>query len=147
MTNPQSMTILVVEDEPALLHALQYNLRKEGYRVLGAVNGTEAVRMAYAERPDLIILDLMLPELSGLEVCRIVRRELTMPILMLTARDEEIDKVLGLEIGADDYMTKPFSLREFMARVHAMLRRTAMLKSEAVKDESRVQQAQEPPIE
>jgi len=114
--------------------------------VLGTPDGNEAVRVAYAERPDLILLDVMLPGLSGLEVCRAVRRELTMPILMLTARDEEIDKVLGLEIGADDYMTKPFSLRELMARVHALLRRTAMLKEHQPVNGKTGSEAHEPHI-
>src|SRR3954469_12310544 len=119
-------TVLVVDDEKTLLDMLEYNLRRENYRVLAAADGAEAVRLAYAERPDLIILDVMLPGMSGFEVCRAVRKELTMPILMLSAREEEIDKVLGLELGADDYLTKPFSLRELLARGRAMLRRTEM---------------------
>ncbi len=126
MTQPQP-TILLVDDEPTLVDTLAYNLRREGYRVVIAQDGPTAVRLAYDERPDLIILDVMLPGMSGLDVCRAVRRELTMPILMLSAREGEIDKVLGLELGADDYLTKPFSLRELLARVRAMLRRIDMI--------------------
>jgi len=120
---PQA-TVLVVDDEQTLRDTLDYNLRREGYRVLTAADGPAAVRLAAAERPGLIILDLMLPGLSGFEVCRAVRRTANMPILMLSAREEEIDKVLGLELGADDYLTKPFGLRELLARVHALLRRS-----------------------
>ena len=123
MTNNK---ILIVEDDRNLLDTLKYNLHKEGYDVVAAVDGAEALDIARGERPDLIILDLMLPRLSGFEVCRILRKEMTVPILMLTAKAEEIDKVVGLEIGADDYMTKPFSLRELLARVRAMLRRAKM---------------------
>lgn len=118
--------ILIVEDDRNLLDTIKYNLCKEGYEVVTAADGAKALETARAEKPDLIILDVMLPEVSGLEVCRILRKEMTTPILMLTARVEETDKVLGLEIGADDYMTKPFSLRELIARVRAMLRRTRM---------------------
>jgi DNA-binding response OmpR family regulator len=124
-------TILVVDDEKTLRDMLEYNLRREGYRVLAAADGTEAIRLAYGERPDLIILDVMLPGMSGFDVCRVVRRELTMPILMLSAKEEEIDKVLGLELGADDYLTKPFGLRELQARVRAMLRRNEMVRASA----------------
>ena len=130
MTQPQP-TILVVDDEPNLVETLAYNLRREGYRVLIAQDGPAAVRLAYAERPDLIILDVMLPGMSGFDVVRAVRRDLTMPVLMLSAREGEIDKVLGLELGADDYLTKPFSLRELLARVRAMLRRMDMLETGA----------------
>ncbi len=118
--------ILVVEDDRNLLDTLKYNLHKEGYDVVAAADGAEALDIARNENPNLIILDLMLPKLSGFEVCRILRKEMTVPILMLTAKAEEIDKVVGLEIGADDYMTKPFSLRELLARVRAMLRRVKM---------------------
>jgi two-component system OmpR family response regulator len=114
---------LVVEDDRNLLDTLRYNLRKEGHDVVTAVDGAEALAVARREKPDLIILDIMLPKLSGFEVCRILRKEMTTPIMMLTAKDEEIDKVVGLEIGADDYMTKPFSMRELLARLGAMLRR------------------------
>jgi two-component system OmpR family response regulator len=119
--------ILVVEDDRNLLDTLQYNLRREGYEVITSADGENAVEAARRETPDLIVLDIMLPKLSGLEVCRILRKEMTVPILMLTARDEEVDKIVGLEIGADDYMTKPFSMRELLARIRAMLRRSEMM--------------------
>jgi len=115
--------ILIVEDDRNLLNTLQYNLRKEGYEVITAIDGAEALEIARRDKPDLIILDIMLPKINGFEVCRILRKEMTVPILMLTARAEETDKIVGLEIGADDYMTKPFSLRELIARVRAILRR------------------------
>ena len=124
--------VLVVEDDRNLLDTLKYNLRREGYNVVAAPDGAEAIQIARRERPDLIVLDIMLPKLSGFEVCRILRKEMTTPILMLTAKDEEIDKVVGLEIGADDYMTKPFSMRELLARVGAMLRRSEMAVGPAV---------------
>ena len=115
--------ILIVEDDVNLLEALRYNVRKEGYDALTADDGAEAVELARKEKPDLVVLDVMLPTMSGFEVCRILRKEMTVPILMLTARDDEVDKVVGLDLGADDYMTKPFSMRELMARIRAMLRR------------------------
>src|SRR5687768_15094938 len=124
-------TLLIVEDDNNLRDGLEYNLKREGYEVLAAADGHEGIRLAYDARPDLVILDLMLPGVNGYDVCRAVRKELTVPILMLSAREEEIDKVLGLELGADDYMTKPFSLRELLARVHAMLRRGEMLRTES----------------
>jgi DNA-binding response OmpR family regulator len=117
-------TVLVVDDEPTLVATLKYNLEREGYRVLSASDGEKAIALARSERPDLMILDLMLPAVDGLEVTRILRREMSLPILMLTARVGEVDKVVGLEIGADDYVTKPFSTRELLARVRALLRRT-----------------------
>ena len=119
--------ILVVEDELTLLETLEYNLKRQGYDVSTAADGPAALETAREKNPDLILLDVMLPGLDGLEVCRILRQETTVPILMLTARDDEIDKVLGLEMGADDYVTKPFSMRELMARVKALLRRTRLL--------------------
>ncbi len=119
--------ILVVEDDRNLLDTLKYNLHKEGYAVITAVDGAEALDIARREKPDLIILDIMLPKMSGFEVCRILRKEMTVPILMLTAKADETDKIVGLEIGADDYMTKPFSLRELLARVRAMLRRAKIV--------------------
>jgi DNA-binding response OmpR family regulator len=119
-----SKTVLVVDDEPTLVATLKYNLEHEGYKVVTASDGDKAIALARAERPDLMILDLMLPAVDGLEVCRILRREMSLPILMLTARAGEVDKVVGLEIGADDYVTKPFSTRELLARVRALLRRT-----------------------
>jgi len=118
--------ILVVEDDLNLLSALKYNLQKEGYDVTTAADGAEAIETARMEKPDLVILDVMLPRMSGFEVCRILRKEMTVPILMLTAKAEETDKIVGLEIGADDYVTKPFSMRELLARVGAMLRRAKM---------------------
>ncbi len=122
--------VLVVEDDRTLLDVLKYNLAREGYDVATATDGARAVELARSEHPALIVLDIMLPSLDGFEVCRILRREMTVPILMLTAKAEEIDKVVGLEIGADDYMTKPFSMRELLARIRAMLRRTEMMKQE-----------------
>ncbi len=117
-------TILVVDDEPAIIDALIYNLEKNHYRTLVALDGERALEIARGENPDLIILDIMLPARDGIEVCRILRQESDIPIIMLTARDEELDRVLGLEIGADDYVVKPFSMRELMARVKTVLRRS-----------------------
>jgi len=122
--------ILVVEDELSLQETLTYNLKKEGYRVEAVGDGREALEAARRMKPDLIVLDLMLPGLDGFEVTRILRREMTVPILMLTARDDEIDRVVGLEVGADDYLTKPFSMRELMARVKAQLRRARLIREE-----------------
>ena len=119
-----SNKILIVEDDPNILAALKYNLGKEGYNTLTAVDGVQALALARESKPALIVLDIMLPELSGFEVCRILRKEMAVPIIMLTARGDEIDKVTGLDLGADDYMTKPFSMREMMARIRAMLRRS-----------------------
>ncbi len=124
--------ILIVEDDRNLLDTLKYNLRKEGYSTVTAVDGDEALYVARREKPDLIILDIMLPKLSGFEVCRILRKEMTIPILMLTAKADEVDKIVGLEIGADDYMTKPFSMRELLARLGAMLRRADMSRQQLV---------------
>lgn len=123
--------ILVVEDEPSLVETLEYNLSRQGYQVCTARDGVAALDVARREKPDAIILDVMLPRLDGFEVCRILRRETSVPILMLTARDEEIDKVVGLEVGADDYLTKPFSMRELLARVKALLRRVRLMKEQA----------------
>ncbi|HAS27780.1 MAG TPA: DNA-binding response regulator [Dehalococcoidia bacterium] len=123
--------ILVVEDDLNLLATLRYNLRKEGYDVVTAADGAEALEVARREKPDLLILDVMLPKLNGLEVCRILRSETPVPILMLTAKTDETDKVIGLGIGADDYMTKPFSIRELLARIAAMLRRIKMMQKTA----------------
>jgi len=128
--------ILVVEDEPALRDTLSYNLNKDGFTVESVGDGRTAVESARQLKPDLIILDIMLPELDGLEVARIIRKEMNTPILMLTARDDEIDRVVGLEVGADDYLTKPFSMRELMARVKAQLRRTRLMKDELGKQSS-----------
>jgi DNA-binding response OmpR family regulator len=126
-------TILIVEDEPALRDTLTYNLKKDGFTVEAVGDGRSAVESARQLKPDLIVLDLMLPEIDGFEVCRILRKEMITPILMLTARDDEIDRVVGLEVGADDYLTKPFSMRELMARVKAQLRRSRLLREELEK--------------
>lgn len=115
--------ILIVEDDPNLLEALKYNVRKEGHEAISAVDGVQALDVARKDKPDLILLDIMLPKMSGFEVCRILRKEMTVPILILTARDDEVDKVVGLDLGADDYITKPFSMRELLARIRATLRR------------------------
>jgi DNA-binding response OmpR family regulator len=130
MTTPQApplagaKTVLVVEDEATLAAALSYNLRKNGFNVAAAADGVAGLQAARRDRPDMVVLDLMLPKMDGLEVCRRIRAESDVPILMLTARSEELDKVVGLEMGADDYLTKPFSMRELMARVRALLRRS-----------------------
>ncbi len=118
--------ILVVEDEPNISQTLRYNLTREGYEVSEAATGTAAIELARQRHPDLILLDLMLPEMTGLEVCRVLRSEMSTPILMLTAKATELDKVVGLQVGADDYVTKPFSLNELLARVAAMLRRAEL---------------------
>ncbi len=122
--------ILVVEDELSLRETLAYNLKKEGYTVETAGDGRTALETARRTKPDLLVLDVMLPELDGFEVARTLRKEMTTPILMLTARDDEIDRVVGLEVGADDYLTKPFSMRELLARVKAQLRRTRLIREE-----------------
>lgn len=129
--------VLIVEDEPTLLETLEYNLTRQGYEVCTAADGRTALEKARQERPDAIVLDIMLPGLDGFEVCRILRQEMSVPVLMLTARDDEVDKIVGLEVGADDYMTKPFSMRELLARVKAMLRRERLIREEmAAKGES-----------
>jgi len=122
---PDSSTILLVDDEDAVQKLLAYPLEREGFRVLQARDGEEALSRFQSEHVDLVVLDVMLPKLDGLEVCRRLRAESTVPIIMLTARDDELDKVLGLELGADDYITKPFSIREFRSRVRALLRRAS----------------------
>jgi two-component system alkaline phosphatase synthesis response regulator PhoP len=124
--------ILVVDDEQAVLDLLVYNLRKSHYEVLTAENGRQALDLARQVEPDLILLDLMLPEIDGLDVCRELRHASKVPIIMITARGEEVDRVVGLELGADDYICKPFSIRELMARVKAVLRRTQPEAAEAV---------------
>ncbi len=123
--------ILVVEDETALRETLAYNLTRQGYQVDTAGDGQAALDLARKNRPDLIVLDLMLPVLDGFEVLRILRQEMSVPMLILTARDDEIDRVIGLELGADDYIVKPFSMREFLARVKAQLRRVRLDRAEA----------------
>ena len=116
--------VLVIEDDEGIRETLRYHLAAAGYSVLEASDGATGLRTAQTGRPDLVLLDLMLPGLSGIEVCRALRRTSRVPIVMLTARDAEVDKIVGLELGADDYVTKPFSIREVMARVHAVLRRS-----------------------
>lgn len=117
--------ILIADDDEMIIDALSYQLEREGYEVLAALDGVQALDLARTQHPKLILLDVMMPRMQGWEVCREIRRESTVPILMLTARGEEIDKVLGLELGADDYMVKPFGFRELLARIHAQLRRAA----------------------
>ncbi len=126
--------VLVVEDDPAIRDALSYNLGREGYEVRAVGDGLAALEAARSSAPDLVVLDLMLPELDGYDVTRTLRKESNVPILMLTARDDEIDRVLGLELGADDYLTKPFSMRELLARIKAMLRRVRLAKEDAEPD-------------
>ncbi|MBQ8004231.1 MAG: response regulator transcription factor [Oscillospiraceae bacterium] len=132
--------ILVVEDEKAIADILDFNLRKEGYDVVCAYDGEEGLSHAIADKPDLILLDVMLPKLDGFEVCKEVRKNSNVPIIMLTAREEEVDKILGLELGADDYITKPFSMRELMARIKANVRRSLapVSETEDVADENRL---------
>jgi DNA-binding response OmpR family regulator len=125
-------TILVVDDEPSIRDALSYTLRKEGYRVELAASGLEAIHAARRERPDAVVLDVMLPGIDGLQVCRTLRTESTVPILLLSAKGEEVDRVVGLEIGADDYLAKPFAMRELLARIKAMLRRADMVRPSAI---------------
>jgi two-component system response regulator VicR len=129
-----SARILIVDDEPAIVDMLSYNLQRANYQVIIARDGEEALTKALQEQPDLIILDLMLPRLDGLEVCRALRRKRDVPIIMLTARDAEVDRVVGLELGADDYVVKPFSVRELTARVKTVLRRAAPRPEETAPD-------------
>jgi DNA-binding response OmpR family regulator len=126
-----SERILVVEDEASLRETLVYNLERQGYQVDFASDGNDAVRAARQAKPDLILLDIMLPGIDGFEVCRILRREMTAPIIFLTAKDEEIDRIIGLEIGGDDYILKPFSMRELFARLKANFRRIRLIRQEA----------------
>ena len=127
-------TILIVDDEKPIVEILVCNLQKEGYNTLEANDGLTAVEIATTKKPDLILLDIMLPKMDGLTVCKKIRASLNVPILMLTAKDEEIDKILGLELGADDYITKPFSVRELMARIKANLRKSEIKESPAETD-------------
>ncbi len=131
--------ILIVEDEDTLREILKYNLESEGYTVIVADNGLSGLELARSQLPDVIVLDVMLPEIDGFEVCRRLRQDMTVPILILTAKEEEIDKVLGLELGADDYMTKPFSMRELKARVKAMIRRAEMVQPAMTVEETMFQ--------
>ena len=130
-------TILIVDDEKPIVDILVYNLEKEGYNTLEANDGLTAVDVATSRKPDLILLDIMLPKMDGLTVCKKIRSSLNVPILMLTAKDEEIDKILGLELGADDYITKPFSVRELMARIKANLRKSEVKESTEVIEENK----------
>ncbi|MDQ3225472.1 MAG: response regulator transcription factor [Chloroflexota bacterium] len=130
--------MLIVDDEPSLRDALSYTLRKEGYLVEVAATGTEAIESVRRIRPDAVILDVMLPGIDGIQVCRTLRSESTVPILFLSARGEEIDRVVGLEVGADDYLTKPFAMRELLARIRAMLRRVEMMQPVAVGGAERI---------
>jgi DNA-binding response OmpR family regulator len=127
-----SEKILVVEDEISLQETLIYNLKKQGYEVDAVGDGLEALHAAREGKPDLILLDIMLPGMDGFEVCRTLRQEMNTPVLMLTAREDEVDRVVGLEVGADDYLTKPFSMRELIARVKAMLRRVRLIRQESI---------------
>jgi two-component system response regulator RegX3 len=122
----ESQRILIVEDEQSLAESIRYNLEREGFAVRMAADGAKALEVFRSEPPDLVVLDLMLPHVSGLDVCRAMRLESTVPIVMVTAKDAEADKVTGLELGADDYVTKPFSMRELLSRVRANLRRARM---------------------
>ena len=126
--------ILIVDDEKAIVDILKFNLVREGYETLEAYDGLEGYEKAVSEKPDLILLDVMLPSMPGFDVCKKIREKSTVPIIMLTARTDEIDKVLGLELGADDYITKPFGIREVMARVKANLRRNSIETTEQPED-------------
>ncbi|HNW94587.1 MAG TPA: response regulator transcription factor [Anaerolineaceae bacterium] len=132
--------ILVVDDEISLQETLAYNLTREGYQVEVAGDGNQALHLARTSKPDLVILDVMLPGLDGFEVCRILRQEANLPVLMLTARDDEIDRVVGLEVGADDYLAKPFSMRELIARVKALLRRVRLTREDMVTEKQEAEQ-------
>lgn len=136
--------VLVVEDEPALLDTLEYNLAKQGYSVSTANDGIKALEIARQVKPDLMVLDIMLPSLDGFEVCRILRQEMSLPIIFLTAKADEVDKIVGLEVGADDYLTKPFSMRELMARVKALLRRVRLVREEISANQQEAMQADFP---
>ena len=132
---PDSSTILLVDDEDSVQKMLTYPLERDGFRVVSARDGEEALRLFADEQVDLVVLDIMLPKLDGLEVCKRLRAESSVPIIMLTARDDEFDTVLGLELGADDYITKPFSIREFRSRVRALLRRAGAPRRDAGESE------------
>ena len=136
---PDSSTILLVDDEDSVQKLLSYPLERDGFRVLAAKDGEEALEKFASEPVDLVVLDLMLPKLDGLEVCKRLRAQSTVPIIMLTARDDELDKVLGLELGADDYITKPFSIREFRSRVRALLRRASLPAKEDRRESERIE--------
>lgn len=128
--------ILIVDDEKNIVDILKFNLEKSGFETVEAYDGAEGVEKAYSESPDLILLDIMLPKMDGFEACKKIREKLSTPIIMLTAREEEVDKILGLELGADDYITKPFSVRELMARIKANLRRMTPAEASAEKSDA-----------
>ena len=132
--NLDKKTILIVDDETTIVDMLVYNLQKEGYNTLQANDGETAVNIALSQKPDLVLLDIMLPKMDGLAVCKRIRQTLNIPILMISAKDGEIDKILGLELGADDYITKPFSVRELMARIKANLRKTEVKENIEISD-------------
>lgn len=135
--NEDKKTVLIVDDEKPIVDILEYNLKKEGYNTLVANDGVSAVNIAIEKRPNIILLDIMLPKMDGLTVCKKVRTALNIPIIMLTAKEEEIDKILGLELGADDYVTKPFSVRELIARIKANLRKYELSGNIMVENESK----------
>lgn len=126
--------ILIVDDEKPIVDILKFNLEKEGYKTVEAYDGEQAVKLALETKPDLIILDVMLPKMDGFTVCRKIRQKLSCPVIMLTAKEEVVDKIIGLELGADDYMTKPFSIRELIARIKANLRKHTVQEEENVED-------------
>jgi two-component system response regulator VicR len=136
MKEKSQKTVLVVDDEKPIVDILVYNLKKEGYNTLEANDGEEAINIVVNKKPDLVLLDIMLPKMDGLTVCKKIRHNYNIPIIMLSAKDEEIDKILGLELGADDYITKPFSVRELIARVKANLRKSDAEYSKAVSEEN-----------
>ena len=138
-------TILIVDDEKMILNLLSCNLLKEGYNVIEATDGLEAISVAQEKKPDLILLDVMLPKLDGLSVCKRIKNMMNIPILMVTAKDEELDKIVGLELGADDYITKPFSIRELLARVKANLRKADVISN--IRQEEKEKKANEEAIE
>ncbi len=139
-------TILVVDDEPSIRDILVCNLEREGYKTIEASDGTTAINIALEKKPDLILLDIMLPKLDGLSVCKRIKNSLNVPILILTAKDGEIDKILGLELGADDYITKPFSIRELVARVKANLRKVEAVSNDKLMDSSTEEKKKESKI-
>ena len=134
--------ILIVDDEKPISDIIKFNMTKEGYDVVTAFNGREAIELFESEQPDIIILDLMLPEIDGLEVAKTIRKTSSVPIIMLSAKDNEFDKVIGLELGADDYVTKPFSNRELQARVKALLRRSVVLATDNQESDTKLQSLQ-----